>query len=115
MFIFCKARWARQDKKWKENHATKVTKIPKIKRQKYGMGLTLAILAKFGTFKSYKFKENAISIKNTDKLLMPLHKTSHPTVYQVGVSSLKMKIEEETHCGTQFSKMKCRKSLSQVS
>ena len=55
-----------------------------------------------------------MSIKNTDKLLMPLHKTFQPNVYQVGVSSLKMKIEEETHCGTQFSKMKCRKSLSQV-
>ena len=33
--------FAKQDgqdgKKWKENHATKVTKIPKTKRQKYGM------------------------------------------------------------------------------
>ena len=28
LFAFCKARWARQKKKWKENHATKVTKIP---------------------------------------------------------------------------------------
>ena len=28
LFTFCKARWARQ-KKWKENHTTKVTKIPK--------------------------------------------------------------------------------------
>ena len=27
-------------KKWKENHATKVTKIPKTKRQKYGMNET---------------------------------------------------------------------------
>ena len=27
-------------KKWKENHATKVTKIPKTKRQKYGMNKT---------------------------------------------------------------------------
>ena len=26
--------------KWKENHATKVTKIPKNKRQKYGMNKT---------------------------------------------------------------------------
>ena len=26
--------------KWKENHATKLTKIPKIKRQKYGMNKT---------------------------------------------------------------------------
>ena len=31
---FCKARWARL-KKRKENHVTKVTKIPKTKRQKY--------------------------------------------------------------------------------
>ena len=33
--------FARQDgqdgKKWKENHAPKVTKIPKTKRKKYGM------------------------------------------------------------------------------
>ena len=36
MFTFCKVRWARQ-KKWKENHATKVTKIPKTKRRKYEM------------------------------------------------------------------------------
>ena len=27
-------------KKWKENHATKVTKIPKTKRRKYGMHKT---------------------------------------------------------------------------
>ena len=37
--------FARQDgqdgKKWKENHATKVTKIPKPKRRKYGMNETL--------------------------------------------------------------------------
>ena len=36
--------FARQDgqdgKKWKENYATKVTKIPKTKRQKYGMNET---------------------------------------------------------------------------
>ena len=31
------ARQDGQDKKWKENHKTKVTKIPKTKRQKYGM------------------------------------------------------------------------------
>ena len=40
--------FARQDgqngKKWKENHATKVTKIPKTKRQKYGMNETLVQL-----------------------------------------------------------------------
>ena len=37
--------FARQDeqdgKKRKENHATKVTKIPKTKRRKYGMNETL--------------------------------------------------------------------------
>ena len=36
--------FARQDgqdrKNWKENHATKVTKIPKIKKPKYGMNET---------------------------------------------------------------------------
>ena len=40
MFTFCKARWARR-KKLKENHTTKVTKIPKTKRQKYGMNETM--------------------------------------------------------------------------
>ena len=47
MFTFCKARWARQ-KKRKENHATKVTKIPKSKRRKYGMNETC-----MGLFKNY--------------------------------------------------------------
>jgi hypothetical protein len=28
------------EKNWKENHATKVTKIPKTKRRKYGMNET---------------------------------------------------------------------------
>ena len=32
----CKARWSRQ-KKQKENHATKLTKIPQTKRRKYEM------------------------------------------------------------------------------
>ena len=36
--------FARQDgldrKKWKENHANKAIKIPKIKRRKYGMNET---------------------------------------------------------------------------
>ena len=36
LFTFWKAKWAKQ----KENHATKVTKIPKTKRQKYGMNKT---------------------------------------------------------------------------
>ena len=40
MFTFCKARWTRQ-KKMKKNHATKVTKIPKTIRQKYGMNETI--------------------------------------------------------------------------
>ena len=31
----------RDGKKWKENHATKVTKIPKTKRRKYGMNETI--------------------------------------------------------------------------
>ena len=34
------ARQDGQDGKWKENYATKVTKIPKTKRQKYGMNET---------------------------------------------------------------------------
>ena len=39
MFTFCKA--GQDGKKRKENHTTKVTKIPKTKRQKYGMNETL--------------------------------------------------------------------------
>ena len=35
-YIF-KAIWARRGKKQKENHKTKVTKIPKAKRRKYGI------------------------------------------------------------------------------
>ena len=39
--------FARQDgqdkKKWKENHETKVTKIPKTKRQKYGMNKIMVL------------------------------------------------------------------------
>ena len=34
----------RDEKKWKENHATKVAKIPKTKRQKYGMNETNVII-----------------------------------------------------------------------
>ena len=37
MFTFCKASWAKWKKKQKENHATKVTEIPKTKRRKYEM------------------------------------------------------------------------------
>ena len=44
MFTFCKERWARRGKKQKENHATKVTKIPKTKRQNYGMNKTIIYL-----------------------------------------------------------------------
>ena len=39
--------FARQDgqdgKNWKENHATKVTKIPKNKEEKYGMNETIVL------------------------------------------------------------------------
>ena len=42
MFTFCKARWAKR-KKQKENQSTKVTKIPKTKRRKYGMNETIII------------------------------------------------------------------------
>ena len=40
LFTFCMARWARRKKKRKENHAPKVTKIPKTKRREYGMSKT---------------------------------------------------------------------------
>ena len=40
LVTFRKARWARRKKKWKENHATKVTKIPNTKRRKCGMNKT---------------------------------------------------------------------------
>ena len=45
MLIFRKTRWARLKKRWKENHATEVTKIPKTKRPKYGMNETLGSVA----------------------------------------------------------------------
>ena len=35
------------EKKWNENHATKVTKIPKTKRRKYGMNETLIVLGDY--------------------------------------------------------------------
>ena len=52
-------RFARQDgKKWKENHATKVSKIPETKSRKYGMNETIVILQNFdGKIKS---RQNAI-------------------------------------------------------
>ena len=34
-------QYGQDKKKWIENHPTKVTKIPKAKRQKYGMNETL--------------------------------------------------------------------------
>ena len=34
-------KMGKMEKNWKENHATKMTKIPKTKRQKYGMNKTL--------------------------------------------------------------------------
>jgi hypothetical protein len=40
LFTYCKARWTRKKEKQKENHATKVTKISKTKRQKFGMNKT---------------------------------------------------------------------------
>ena len=50
LFNLC-LHFARQDgqngKKWKENHATKVTKIPTTKRRKYGMYKTQVQLAAF--------------------------------------------------------------------
>ena len=39
IFVYILQGKARR-KKWKENHATKVTKIPKTKRRKYGMNET---------------------------------------------------------------------------
>ena len=33
-------KMSKTEKNWKENHATKVTKIPKSKRRKYGMNET---------------------------------------------------------------------------
>ena len=57
MFTFCKARWARR----KENYATKVTKIPKTTRRKYGMTKTLTpqynlTFEWFGMFESIQWR-----------------------------------------------------------
>ena len=40
------------EKKWKENHATKVTKIPRTKRLKYGMNETIICKIKFVFWKA---------------------------------------------------------------
>ena len=41
--MFFKATWARREKNRKENHVTKVTKIPKTKRRKYGINGTIIV------------------------------------------------------------------------
>ena len=39
-FDYCFIHPIGQDKKWNENHANKITKIPKTNRRKYGMNET---------------------------------------------------------------------------
>ena len=78
--------FARQDgqdrKKWKENHATKVTKIPKTKRRKYGMNISIQficigcnkIFSTFGkTFKDIQTQKlfSIFSWLNLGQLLLP--------------------------------------------
>ena len=42
LFVYIlQGKMGKPEKEWKENHATKVTKIPKTKRQKFGMNETL--------------------------------------------------------------------------
>ena len=56
MFTFWKARWARRNKKRKENHTTKVTKIPKTKtkiwdeRNKWDWIVFITLLLPSGVF-----------------------------------------------------------------
>ena len=45
LFYILQGKMGKTEKKRKENHATKVTKIPKTKRPKYGMNQT--IVSKF--------------------------------------------------------------------
>ena len=41
IFVYIwQGKMGKTEKEWKENHATKVTKIPKTKRRKYGMNKT---------------------------------------------------------------------------
>ena len=41
IFVYIlQGKMGKTEKNWKENHATKVTKIPKTKRRKYGMNET---------------------------------------------------------------------------
>ena len=43
-FYILQGKMDKAEKNRKENHTTKVTKIPKTKRQKYGMNETLALI-----------------------------------------------------------------------
>ena len=45
IFVYTlQGKMGKTGKNWTENHATKVTKIPKNKRQKYGMSKTLVFM-----------------------------------------------------------------------
>ena len=48
IFVYIlKGKMGKTEKKWKENHTTKVTKIAKTKRRKYGMNETFVIFSLF--------------------------------------------------------------------
>ena len=63
--------FARQDgqdgKKRKENHATKVTQIPKTKRRRYEMNETMILIKSYG---SYLFSENISVLKIFDTIIL---------------------------------------------
>ena len=60
IFVYIlQGKMGKTEKKWKENHATKVTKIPKTKGRKYGMNETevFKILINYGDIFRQKDKK----------------------------------------------------------
>ena len=55
-------------KKWKENHETKVTKIPKTKRRNYGMNEALVLkIPPTLRYKTQTLTQNLMKAKKNDK------------------------------------------------
>ena len=67
---FCKARWARLIKKQKENRATKMTKIPKTKRQKYGMNKMTWQFSYLSPYLLRKFAKIGLNLDDSRWLLL---------------------------------------------
>ena len=73
-------------KKWKENHATKMTKIPKSKRGKYGMNETQ--VARWGIFmkQEFEFKTGFGNVLAVLKISTNLFKVCGKNKYEIRIS-----------------------------